>query len=371
MGGEVSTYGDVYSYGILLLEMFTGKIPTDDVFKDNLNLHQLAKMAFPERVIEIIDHRLLLEGNENISSNEDYNEKRSRMHECLLSLVRIGISCSVKAQKERSEMREVMLELQGVRDFYLGVNKYKAKEKKVPLSLEGEMLGLPYLPTFVQSKSNIRAMLSGVNYASAAGGILDETGQHLGRRFSLSQQVMNFESNVNDLRNEMGPNNLTQYLAKSIALMVMGSNDYLMNYLLPYLYISSHNYTPQGYADHLLNHYTRQILALHSVGLRKFFLAGLGPLGCIPYQLALNQTPPGQCVSGVNEIIGLFNVGLKSLVDQLNGNHTGAIFLYGNPSTYGEILSIITATGPAQALQAQFRDMCNPLDYTSRAGSAR
>ncbi|RWR91198.1 LRR.XII-like protein [Cinnamomum micranthum f. kanehirae] len=100
MGGEVSTYGDVYSYGILLLKMFTGKRPTDDVFKDDLNLHQLAKMAFPERVIEIIDHRLLLEGNENISSNEDYNEKRSRMHECLLSLVRIGISCSVEAQKE-------------------------------------------------------------------------------------------------------------------------------------------------------------------------------------------------------------------------------------------------------------------------------
>ncbi|XXG58759.1 hypothetical protein AAC387_Pa04g0989 [Persea americana] len=268
MGGDVSTYGDVYSYGILLLEMFTGKRPTDDIFKDNLNLHQLATMAFPERVIEIIDHRLLLEGNEKISSNEDYNEMRSRIHECLLSLVRI------------------------------------------------------------------------------AGGILDETGQHLGGRFSLSQQVMNFESNMNDLRNEMGPNNLTQNLAKSIALMVSGSNDYLINYLLPYLYNSSLNYTPQGYADLLLNHYTRQILALHSVGKRKFFLAGLGPLGYVPNQLALNQTPPGQCISSVNEIVGLFNVGLKSLVDQLNGNHTGAIFLYGNangaiidmlnnPSTYG------------------------------------
>ncbi|KAJ8617402.1 hypothetical protein MRB53_013588 [Persea americana] len=137
LGGEVSTYGDVYSYGILLLEMFTGKRPTDDIFKDNLNLHQLAKMAFPERVIEIIDHLLLLQGNEDISPNEDYNEMRSRMHECLLSLVRIGISCSVEAPKERLEMRDVMLELQGVRDFYLGVNKYKAKHSKVSLSHEG------------------------------------------------------------------------------------------------------------------------------------------------------------------------------------------------------------------------------------------
>ncbi|XXG58782.1 hypothetical protein AAC387_Pa04g0999 [Persea americana] len=137
IGGEVSTYGDVYSYGILLLELFTGKRPIDDIFKDNLGLHHFAKMMFPERLIEIVDHRLLVDDNENNSSNEDYNKRRSRMHECLLSLVRIGISCSVEAPKERLEMRDVMLELQGVRDFYLGVSKYQAKHRKVPLSLEG------------------------------------------------------------------------------------------------------------------------------------------------------------------------------------------------------------------------------------------
>jgi serine/threonine protein kinase len=48
MGGEASTEGDVYSYGILVLEMFTGRRPTDDMFKDGLNLHDFVKMALPK-----------------------------------------------------------------------------------------------------------------------------------------------------------------------------------------------------------------------------------------------------------------------------------------------------------------------------------
>jgi serine/threonine protein kinase len=45
MGGQVSVLGDIYSYGILLLEMFTGKRPTDDMFKDGLNIHKFIAMA--------------------------------------------------------------------------------------------------------------------------------------------------------------------------------------------------------------------------------------------------------------------------------------------------------------------------------------
>ncbi|XP_058111488.1 probable LRR receptor-like serine/threonine-protein kinase At3g47570 [Magnolia sinica] len=60
MGSKASTQGDVYSYGILLLEMITGKGPTDGMFKDNLSLHHLAKLALPERVMEIVEPQLLI-----------------------------------------------------------------------------------------------------------------------------------------------------------------------------------------------------------------------------------------------------------------------------------------------------------------------
>lgn len=84
--------------------------------------------------------------------------------------------------------------------------------------------------------------------------------------------------------------------------------------------------------------------ALHSVGLRKFFLAGIGPLGCIPNQRA--TAPPGRCVDAVNQMLGTFNEGLRSMVDQLNANHPNAIFAYGNTyGVFGDILNNPAAYG--------------------------
>lgn len=123
MGANASTSGDVYSYGILLLEMLTGKRPTDDIFKNNVSLHQFSKMALPEDVIEIIDPRLLSEEIEAIRNNENHNKIRSIMDECLVSLVNIGVSCSDDSPKERMKMKDVVVELYKVRDFYLCAEK--------------------------------------------------------------------------------------------------------------------------------------------------------------------------------------------------------------------------------------------------------
>ncbi|GFZ03047.1 leucine-rich repeat protein kinase family protein [Actinidia rufa] len=59
MGDRASTLADVYSYGILLLEMFTGKRPTDNLFKDGMNLHSFVMRALPDQVMEIMDPRIL------------------------------------------------------------------------------------------------------------------------------------------------------------------------------------------------------------------------------------------------------------------------------------------------------------------------
>lgn len=66
LGERVSTEENVYSYGILLLEIITRKIPTSDMFVGDLNLHKWVNLAFPDRLKEVIDNDLLrkMDGDE-------------------------------------------------------------------------------------------------------------------------------------------------------------------------------------------------------------------------------------------------------------------------------------------------------------------
>ncbi|KAI3875392.1 hypothetical protein MKW98_000069 [Papaver atlanticum] len=133
MGDEVSTLGDVYSYGILLLEMFTGKRPTDDMFKDGLNIHNFSKMhAFPERVLDIVDSRLLLElEGENFHNNETNNfhmprsqrrnGARHTTRQILASIIQIGVICSSELPSNRINMNEVIVDVQAVKNRFIGI----------------------------------------------------------------------------------------------------------------------------------------------------------------------------------------------------------------------------------------------------------
>ena len=119
MGSEVSTNGDVYSFGILLLEMFTGKKPTDNMFGDSLNLHNFVKMALPGRITEIADAPLLQGG-----TNENPNQCSARIHKvevCLSSIFRIGIACSAESATDRlKNISDAASELHSIRNTFLG-----------------------------------------------------------------------------------------------------------------------------------------------------------------------------------------------------------------------------------------------------------
>ncbi|GLT33881.1 hypothetical protein SLA2020_084360 [Shorea laevis] len=123
-GGKASMAGDVFSFGILLLEMIIGKRPTDAIFKDGLNLHQFAKLALPERVMDIVDPSLLQElrsTDENVGdARRNRRERRVSIKEILITFVRIGVLCSMDSPNDRMEMKDVVAELCIIRDKFLG-----------------------------------------------------------------------------------------------------------------------------------------------------------------------------------------------------------------------------------------------------------
>lgn len=139
MGCQVSILGDIYSYGILLLEMFTGRRPTDDMFKDGLSIHQFTAMAFPNRVMDIVDTSLLLietdEDNDDdkysndiqarpIAGHKDIGQVNARgLEECLVSVMQVGLLCSAISPKERILMNVVVNKMNAIRDSYLKLTK--------------------------------------------------------------------------------------------------------------------------------------------------------------------------------------------------------------------------------------------------------
>ena len=126
MGNEVSTYGDVYSYGILLLEMFTGKRPTDIILQDSLNLHDFVKAALLEPTIDIIDPILLWEREDgetriDVTTCKGQNGSQTSQ-ECVILILKIGVACSVEFPRERMNMNAVIVELHRIRQKLLGTN---------------------------------------------------------------------------------------------------------------------------------------------------------------------------------------------------------------------------------------------------------
>uniref|UniRef100_J3KWH6 Receptor kinase-like protein Xa21 n=1 Tax=Oryza brachyantha TaxID=4533 RepID=J3KWH6_ORYBR len=116
--GSVSRQGDIYSLGIMLLEMFTGTSPTDDMFEDSLTLHEFVAAAFPERALEIADQTIWLHET-NDTNVTDASITRGIIQQCLLSVFGLGISCSKQQPRERTMLADAMSKIHAIKDEYL------------------------------------------------------------------------------------------------------------------------------------------------------------------------------------------------------------------------------------------------------------
>ncbi|XP_047977661.1 LRR receptor-like serine/threonine-protein kinase EFR isoform X2 [Salvia hispanica] len=101
--GKVSTSGDVYSYGILLLEIFTSTKPTDDMFSVEMGLKEWVNNALQENGIsEVVAPGLLSREDRHFSAKE----------QCVVSIFDLAMKCLAFSAEERINMMQVAAALQ-------------------------------------------------------------------------------------------------------------------------------------------------------------------------------------------------------------------------------------------------------------------
>ncbi|CAI0475328.1 unnamed protein product [Linum tenue] len=198
----------------------------------------------------------------------------------------------------------------------------------VPL-FPAEYLGFEnYIPPF--ATATIIDTLSGLNYGSGSAGILDETGAQLGQRIPLDVQLDNHLISVSRLALLLGAGGAYTRLGQCLYTLGLGNNDFLNNYFRPEFYPSSRIYTVEQFAVVLANRYKEQLQRLYVAGARKIGVFALGQIGCVPFAIrryGTNGSASG-CAEALNDAAVLFNVQLKSAIDQLQATLPGAQFVY-------------------------------------------
>ncbi|KAF2282847.1 hypothetical protein GH714_043183 [Hevea brasiliensis] len=167
-------------------------------------------------------------------------------------------------------------------DFPFGPSGRFTNGKNV-IDLLGDQLHLPLIPAFADPSTIGIRIIHGVDYASGASGILDDTGLLAGGVINLNQQIRNFEEIT-----------------------------------LPGLEIE---------------------MKLYNLGGRKFVLMSVNPIGCYPMVKAIQRASNGSCNQDLNRAARLFNAHLKSLVNDIKPKLPGSYLVFVN--SYKIIADII------------------------------
>ncbi|CAN8267705.1 unnamed protein product [Cochlearia groenlandica] len=114
IGEKPSQAGDVYSFGVMLLEIFSGKKPMDESFEGDQSLIKWISYGFQNNsILEVIDPKL-----KGLIANITGAQLHTKL-DCLNKIVEVGLACTVHGASERINMRDVLRLLKSAKGLIL------------------------------------------------------------------------------------------------------------------------------------------------------------------------------------------------------------------------------------------------------------
>lgn len=98
-GIEVSAKGDVYSFGVMLLEMVTRKRPTNNMFSDGVDLRKWVRGAFPDHILDVVD--ITLKEEANLEGERDTVDSLHRLEQCCIQMLDLAMMCTEENPQKR------------------------------------------------------------------------------------------------------------------------------------------------------------------------------------------------------------------------------------------------------------------------------
>ncbi|KAG0532810.1 hypothetical protein BDA96_04G139200 [Sorghum bicolor] len=208
---------------------------------------------------------------------------------------------------------------------------------RIPVDYIAERLGLPFVPPYLEQNmrtgaadvglTSIDGMIQGVNYASAAAGIISSSGSELGMHVSLTQQVQQVEDTYEQLSLALGEAAVANLFRRSVFFVSIGSNDFIHYYLRNVSGVQM-RYLPWEFNQLLVSTMRQEIKNLYDINVRKVILMGLPPVGCAPHFLEEYGSQTGECIDYINNVVIEFNYALRHMSSEFISQHPDSMISY-------------------------------------------